>query len=151
MPIKKCYLLPAATETSSICLPQIMTTSFRNLLPNGCLTLSFDSWSCFIIAFIKNHFINIFYVFVVVFFLFYYSLSLPVGHLSQSSYFLTFTRITYFQVLNCACRYEFAVISHKMKLSSYLLNFGTLHFAQYQMLIVFTISWFHLLPQCSMQ
>lgn len=36
------------------------------------------------------------------------------------------------------------VISHNLKLASYLLNFGTLRFARYQMLIVFTISWFHL-------
>lgn len=92
------------------------------------------------ISFIKNDFIHIFspthnsncislFLFSIIVNLFNLSL-VPRFFLQSFPYFSQFL-----------VRY---VISHNLKLASYLLNFGTLRFARYQMLIVFTISWFHL-------
>lgn len=92
------------------------------------------------ISFIKNDFIHIFspthnsncislFLFSIIVNLFNLSL-VPRFFLQSFPYFSQFS-----------VRY---VISHNLKLASYLLNFGTLRFARYQMLIVFTISWFHL-------
>lgn len=93
-----------------------------------------------IISFIKNDFIHSFaptlnsncislLLFSIIVNLFNLSL-VPRFFLQSFAYFSHFS-----------ARY---VISHNLKLASYLLNFGTLRFARYQMLIVFTISWFHL-------